>query len=255
MAKEFIPTDEQQKILSIENGSHLVLAPPGSGKTELLAHRVFNAKNSGLQDNEIICLTFTNRAAKGMKERIDSKYPNNDIIIGNVHHFCSMFLSRNKLIPLNASVLDEEEADQIVRELKVEFDYPPNKKDNNGNLIIGRDGKPVKEEIYNPNLLKLATYLKQKELGFPENLFLKPKPTELPDPWKAKQLCEAYNREKQENNYLDFDDLLTLTYHHLTNMDKENLFLSQFKWVQVDEVQDLNPLQWAIINEITKKIL
>lgn len=253
MAKEFTPTDEQQKILDIKSGSHLVLAPPGSGKTELLAHRVFNAKNSGLQDDEIICLTFTNRAAKGMKERIDGKYPNNDIVIGNVHHFCSLFLFRNKLIPLNTSILDEEEVDLLFEELKGQFDYPPYKKDNNGNLIIGRDGKSIKEEIYNPNLLKLATYLKQKELAFPEKLFLKPKSVDIPEPWMAKELCEAYNKEKQENNYLDFDDLLTLTYYHLTHTDKENLLLSQFKWLQVDEVQDLNPLQWAIIDEITEK--
>lgn len=235
MVPQFTPTKEQQAILDIKEGFHLVLAPPGSGKTELLAHRVFNAKNCELQDNEIICLTFTNRAAKGMKDRIDGKYPNNDIIIGNVHHFCSLFLSRNKLIPQNVSVLDEEDADQIIEELKTEFEYPSNK-----NI-----------KVYNPNLQKLATYLNQKELGFPENLFLKPKPTEIPEPLKAKELCEAYNREKQKNNYLDFDDLLTLTYYYLTNTDKEKLLFSQFKWIQIDEVQDLNPLQWAIINEIT----
>jgi DNA helicase-2/ATP-dependent DNA helicase PcrA len=234
MAKEFTPTEEQQKILDIKEGLHLVLAPPGSGKTELLAHRVFNAKNNGLQDSDIICLTFTNRAAKGMKERIEEKYPNNEIVIGNVHHFCSLFLFRNNLIPLNTNILDEEEADQLLEELKEQFNYPSSN-----------------EKIYNPDLIKLATYLIQKELGFPEDLFLKPKLSDIPDPWKAKKLCEAYNKEKQDNNYLDFDDLLTLTYYNLTHTDKTNLLLSQFKWVQVDEVQDLNPLQWAIIHEIT----
>jgi DNA helicase-2/ATP-dependent DNA helicase PcrA len=230
-------TEEQQEILDIKEGLHLVLAPPGSGKTELLAQRVCNAKSDGFQDDEIICLTFTNRAAKGMKERIKEKYPTNEIIIGNVHHFCSLFLFRNKLIPLNTSVLDEEEAEQMINELKEDFDYPPN--------LSG------KRDVYNPDLLKLATYLKQKEMGFSEELFLKPKSSEIPAPWKAKELCEAYNKEKQDNNYLDFDDLLTLTYYHLTHTNKETLQLSQFKWLQVDEVQDLNPLQWAIIYEIT----
>lgn len=74
--KLFNPTEEQQRIIDIKEGTHLVLAPPGSGKTELLATRVENAIKAGLKDNEIICLTFTNRAAKGMKERIESKYPN-----------------------------------------------------------------------------------------------------------------------------------------------------------------------------------
>lgn len=234
MVIEFTPTEEQQRVLNIKEGFHLVLAPPGSGKTELLAHRVFNAKNSSLQDSDIICLTFTNRAAKVMKERIDSKYPNNNIVIGNIHHFCSLFLFRNKLIPLNTSILDEEDTDQMLEEIKKKFDYPPNG-----------------VSVYNPDLLKLATYLKQKELGFSENLFLKSRDSDIPDQWTAKTLCETYNREKKDNNYLDFDDLLTLTYYHLTHTEKDKLLLSQFNWLQVDEVQDLNPLQWAIIHEIT----
>jgi DNA helicase-2/ATP-dependent DNA helicase PcrA len=234
MANNFTLTEEQQEILNIKEGLHLVLAPPGSGKTELLAQRVSNAKNSGFEDGDIICLTFTNRAAKGMNERIEGQYPNNEISIGNVHHFCSLFLFRNKLIQLNTSILDEEDADQMLNELKEKFNYPPKN-----------------ENVYNPDLLKLATYLKQKELGFPEELFLKPKSSEIPEPWKAKELCEAYIKEKQENSYLDFDDLLTLTYHYLTHKNKDELLLSQFKWLQVDEVQDLNPLQWAIIHEIT----
>lgn len=231
MAKEFTPTDEQQAILDIKEGLHLVLAPPGSGKTELLAQRVYNAKNNGYEDSDIICLTFTNRAAKGMNERIDKKYPNNEIIIGNIHHFCSTFLFKNKIIPLNTSILDEEEADQLIKELKDFYGY--------------------KEKVYNPELIKLATYEKQKKLGFLEEILLIPKYSEIPDLPNAKKVCDAYNKEKQENNYLDFDDLLTLTYYHLTNNNNQDLLLSQFKWLQVDEVQDLNPLQWAIIHEIT----
>ena len=78
MSKPILFTKEQQKILAIQKGLHLVLAPPGSGKTELLAARVENAVNKGYQEQEIICLTFTNRAAKGMKERVESKFPGNE---------------------------------------------------------------------------------------------------------------------------------------------------------------------------------
>ncbi|HPB57979.1 MAG TPA: 3'-5' exonuclease [Bacteroidales bacterium] len=234
ITKEFIPTEEQKRILNIKEGLHLVLAPPGSGKTELLAQRVYNAKNDGYQDSDIICLTFTNRAAKGMNERIDEKYPNNEIIIGNIHHFCSTFLFKNKIIPLNTSILDEEEADQLIEEFKKEFNYPPKK-----------------TKIYNPELIKLATYEKQKKLGFSESILIVPKYDEIPDLSNAKRVCEAYNGEKAKNNYLDFDDLLTLTYYYLKHDNKQRFIYSQFKWVQVDEVQDLNPLQWAIIEEIS----
>ena len=179
ITKEFIPTEEQKRILDIKEGLHLVLAPPGSGKTELLAQRVYNAKDDGYQDSDIICLTFTNRAAKGMNERIDEKYPNNEIIIGNIHHFCSTFLFKNKIIPLNTSILDEEEADQLIEEFKKEFSYPPKK-----------------TKIYNPELIKLATYEKQKKLGFSESILIVPKYDEIPDLSSAKRVCEAYNEEK-----------------------------------------------------------
>jgi hypothetical protein len=99
-------TEEQQKVLDLKDGLHLVLAPPGSGKTEILAQRVFDAKNNdGYEDSDMICLTFTNRAAKGMKERVEKKYERNQIIIGNIHNYCIKFLFRNKLIPLNNSIL------------------------------------------------------------------------------------------------------------------------------------------------------
>ncbi|MGI8599978.1 MAG: 3'-5' exonuclease [Chitinophagaceae bacterium] len=232
----FTPTVEQQKILEIKEGIHLVLAPPGSGKTELLASRVENAIKSGLKDNEIICLTFTNRAAKGMKERIENKYPNNEIIIGNIHHYCSTFLFQNKLIPLNTSILDEEDADSIIEELKKELGYSP---------IV--NGKPF--NVYNPNLLKLATYLKQQKLGFPNEILQLPKTEDIPNYAEAKELCEAYMNIKEAFSFIDFDDLLINTYNTLLNKTINSIYAS-FKWIQVDEVQDLNPIQWAIIDKI-----
>ena len=121
--KIFQPTEEQQKILDIKEGLHLVLAPPGSGKTELLAHRVYNAKKVGIKDSDIICLTFTSRAARGMKDKIFEKYPENEIIIGNIHRYCSLFLFRNNLIPLNTSILDEEDSEQIIEEFIDKWDW------------------------------------------------------------------------------------------------------------------------------------
>lgn len=227
----FQPTKEQHKVLNLKEGLHLVLAPPGSGKTELLAHRVYDAKDDGYEDNDIICLTFTNRAAKGMKERVEQKYANNRIMIGNFHKYAINFLKENRLIPLNVSILDEEEQDQIIEEIKERHCY--------------------NYRVYNPDLIKLSTYLKQKSLGFPGEVFLEPKDQDIPELHKAEDVCKAYQKEKEDNGYLDFDDLLTLTYYHLTNTNKTKLKLAQFKWIQVDEIQDLNNIQWAILREIT----
>ena len=63
-------TDEQRRVVEIDAGSHLVLAPPGSGKTEMLSRRIFSAIRRGVDPDRMLCATFTNRAAFEMRERV-----------------------------------------------------------------------------------------------------------------------------------------------------------------------------------------
>ena len=92
MSEDIKLSEEQQKIVELSEGEHLVLAPPGTGKTELLARRVSLALQRGIPPSKMICLTFTNRAAKGMKERADVTHPGSSVFIGNVHNLCINFL-------------------------------------------------------------------------------------------------------------------------------------------------------------------
>lgn len=225
-------TEEQQKIINLKEGIHLVLAPPGSGKTELLATRVEKAIQEGYQEDEIICLTFTNRAAKGMKNRIETKYPNNEIIIGNIHNYGTKFLIKNKLIPASTSILDEEEVDNIINEIKEEIEYD--------------------EKVYNPNILKYNTYLKQKKYKFNETVLLEPNYDDLPLIDQIDIICNKYEEIKSKFNFIDFNDILTLTYNFLSKKE-ENFKYANFKWIQIDEVQDLNPIQWGITELISSK--
>lgn len=226
--KEIILSEEQKVIVELIDGQHLVLAPPGTGKTELLAQRVNLALKRGIDADQIICLTFTNRAAKGMKERIEEKYPNNKVFIGNIHHFSSNFLFKNKLIPLFTSLLDEEDSDLLLKEAKSIENY--------------------RDEVYHPDLLRLNTMLKQQKLNFSKEILLYPEKPIL-NLELAKKVCERYESLKEESTLLDFDDLLTLTYYHLTTDKNHNL--TKYSWIQVDEVQDLNPIQWEIIKLIS----
>jgi DNA helicase-2/ATP-dependent DNA helicase PcrA len=111
-------TTDQKAIVDLSEGQHLVLAPPGTGKTELLAHRVEQALTKKITSDKMICLTFTNRAAKGMKERIEERYPKNNVFIGNIHQYCSIFLYKNKLISQYTSLIDEEDAVLLMEEAK-----------------------------------------------------------------------------------------------------------------------------------------
>jgi len=178
----------------------------------------------------MICLTFTNRAAKSMKERIEDKHPDNGVFIGNIHHFCSYFLFRNKLIPLFTSLIDEEESNQLLNEAK--------------SLENFREDK-----INNDELLRLNSLQKLQRLSLPTDLLLPPDKN-FNDINLALRVCDRYESIKEESVLLDFDDLLILTYYHLK---KDNHNLKKYSWIQVDEVQDLNSIQWEIINLISSE--
>jgi len=260
--KELSFTQEQQAIIDLIVGEHLILAPPGTGKTELLSERIVNALKQGFKQEDLICLTFTNRAAANMVARVAKKIGDNEIFIGNMHRWCSEFLYKKRIIPQNTSLLDEEDSFLIIDEIKAEIGIKSN---------------------HRAEFLKYNTYVKQKELGFSEEVLLPSnliemvnqeiKDEELRDlgknssseRWRhaEKKIAEKqeqfksnlqkflfeYEKTKAGSLYIDFDDLLTLSYDYL--IKNENSYLSP--WLQVDEVQDLNPMQWAIIDLITNK--
>ena len=231
MSEEFQLSDEQQIIVELSEGEHLVLAPPGTGKTELLARRVSLALQKGIPAEKMICLTFTNRAAKGMKERVESTYPDSRVFIGNIHNLCINFLYVNKLIPRFMQLLDEEDQEQLMLEAK--------------DIEKGEIEKPAE-------LFKLNNYLNQKKNGVPPTI-VNPPDAKYQTSAIAKLICARYEKLKEESSLLDFDDLLTQTYVHLScDIAEADFKFSGYTWLQVDEVQDLNPIQWEIIKLISE---
>ena len=220
-------SQEQQKIVDLESGQHLVLAPPGTGKTELLVHRIRKAIQY-IPHDQIACLTFTNRAAKNMVDRIRQEIGENDVFIGNIHSYSSKFLRKNNLIPQITSMMDEEDTDLLFKEIIFDLKAP--------------DLKPNELSQFN-------SYLKQQSLGFDEQI-CQVNPFNDYREIEGRKICSRYEEIKTESNLIDFDDLLNLTYDHFNR--NPNL-KSPIKWLQVDEAQDLNPLQWAIIDKIASK--
>ncbi len=105
------PDATQQQIIDILGGTHLVLAPPGCGKTQILAERIRRAHEQGVSYADMLCLTFTNRAARGMRERINSNIDDRstaDVFVGNVHRYCSRFLFDNHIVPAESAIIDDD---------------------------------------------------------------------------------------------------------------------------------------------------
>lgn len=230
-------TAEQKKILAIQKGKHIVHAPAGCGKTEMLTQRVIEALKNGQDPDSMICLTFTNRAAIEMTQRLQSATQQIDKdppFVGNIHKFCNLYLRKNKLLPDSSSLLDEDEYKTIL----------------NG-IIKKHDRKTV---IIRHDLFKYLSDKKRTDLN------LKPIYNNYTESFEQHKdlynlIYRQYENVKQEFNFYDFDDLLNLTSHYMNEAQEKQAsqLLDTFTWIQIDEVQDLNQVQWEIVNFINKK--
>lgn len=123
MAK--IYTQNQLEVINVNYGYNMVLAGPGCGKTDILAERIARAYEQGQHSlDDMLCLTFTNRAARGMYSRIKNRLGNSsgELFVGNIHRYCSHFLFDNAIVPLETSVLDEEDNNDVINsELSDEY--------------------------------------------------------------------------------------------------------------------------------------
>ena len=220
-------TDEQQSIIDLNSGQHFVMAPPGTGKTQVLTERIVNILNTGVNPDKVITLTFTNRAAKNMQERVFAQgIISNKAFIGNIHNFCNSFLRKNNVISYQTSLIDEEDQENILSEIKENIQV----KTRNADIIKFNASK--KQQSFGFKAELLETYYLHKEDNESEINFI----------------SEEYEKIKLESQFIDFDDLLSLTLNHLNNNEIEI-----YDWLQVDEVQDLNLIQWEIINKISNK--
>lgn len=279
------PDPSQQKIIDIDSGRHLVLAPPGCGKTQILAERIHKALSDGVKAADMLCLTFTNRAARGMRERINERVgvkDSEEVFVGNVHRFCSRFLFANGIVPAESAVIDDETANSILArymnedESKVEHDF--RRKRAYAEIvhyshfmydIEHRLPKPLRthpECVTAEDIAVMRAIAKVQDRPFDAalmtdiyahtdfyldlvrmqsfNPLLRDEATQS---LMKMRYAHAYTAYKRLNNLLDFEDLLQLTYSAL----KENNDYKHYPWVQVDEVQDLNMLQLAIIHELS----
>ena len=287
----FTPDPCQQEVITACGGFHLVLAPPGCGKTQILTERIRYAHEvEGIGYADMLCLTFTNRAARGMLERITGNIEDDgvgDVFVGNVHRFCSKFLFANGLVAAESSVIDEDDAISILARYLGTDEYAVL-----GNYSLRREYS---------NVFHLESMMHQIRHGHPKPLRVHPDCITGDDIAAMRRICDVmgkpfdadamidiyenvdtyrdmtrsdtcdygdrliitkllqkmslarqYQLYKRQNRLLDFQDLLLMTYDALS-ADKEQVLYKRYGWVQVDEVQDLNQLQMAIIRLVTSK--
>lgn len=265
----------QTAVIEICGGRNLVLAPPGCGKTELLAERIMSAIATGTSPEDMLCLTFTNRASRSMADRVNKRLGEEtagQMFVGNIHRFCSHFLYDNAIVPQGHAIVDDNDIVSILQNIRGESENLDGL-DYEAREILQRIPKlqHLMHQIATgcPKELQLGaeclgrhdlellcrftgrSYSRQGLLDIYENI-----ESILEEHWKgfnesvqgtASVFYHAHKYEeyKKANGILDFDDLLLLTYDWLVaNPDGYR----RYGWVQVDEVQDLSRLQLAIVD-------
>lgn len=225
----------QKKIVLHEEGALLVVAGPGSGKTRVLTERIRRLlKKDG--HFRILALTFTNKAANEMKDRL-SDIPDVDqrIFIGTMHKFCMEVLAnRGKYIGINKlpNIFElHQDRRQILLQAIINNPYLKS-------LLDNLD--PKSQDILLNEWLKMISDSKNKLL-FPEML----------DNRVDREIYEAYDNELHASDVIDFDDLLLLTYKLFQERPKiVDFYRRQYRYICIDEAQDLNEAQYQVIKAL-----
>lgn len=253
------PKDQQARIqvMKAEHGRYYVNARAGTGKTESLAKRVAYAlqlEDNGkrvYQPSDMLCVTFTNGAEDEMRRRIKSILSQegsglekevNSVYIGNIHKFCLRFLKTigRGLHPF--TIIDEISLTSFV--------------DAESSLVYETSsGRHKTKAVTMEEVRKYAATIRQIQEKHPARVRMKYF-TRIPKAKKAvlENLANQYIAYKREHNYCDFDDILIETYSRLNEKGAREKYpkMSSYKWIQVDEMQDLNPLQHGIISKLVR---
>ena len=282
---------EQEEVIRIKDGWHLVLAPPGCGKTAVLAERIVWAHRQGVPFKEMACLTFTNRASRGMRDRIFDRMPDaqglDELFVGSIHRFCSHFLFHEGIVAEQTAIIDTDTSFSILADFTGEDEL----------AVLGDN----RRRQHYSQLINLQHLMEQCCKGYAADLIVH---RDALPPHSLRELCKAFNLDysqqaaidlylhadfyqdehallsqdaqlllnmlgtarryeqyKRQADLLDFEDLLLRTYEALCPLSTPTAqhedaptppprAQRHYSWIQVDEVQDLNPLQLAIVDAL-----
>ena len=222
--------EPQQRAVACIDGPLLIVAGAGSGKTRVLTFRIANLLEHGVPPYRILAITFTNKAAREMRDRVDTLIGDaaHDVWLSTFHSFCACFL-RTEIEHLgtyakNFVIYDASDTKGLLRECLKELN------------IDEKHTAPgaVQSHISDAKnrLLDVKAFAAQATDFFAE---------------QVAKIYELYQSKLRANNALDFDDLLMLTVELLSNNEEIRVkYQKKFQYILVDEYQDTNGAQYAI---------
>jgi len=224
---------QQLNAVTAGNGPVLVVAGPGSGKTRVLTQRIaYLIAVEGVRPWQILAVTFTNKAAKEMQSRVKSLLPDQaieGIMLGTFHSICARILRREaEHLPIGSNfvIFDTDDQERIVKNVIRELN--------------------INEKLYRPPSVHAAISRAKNELIGPDQY-----PTTTYRDEIVKRVYEQYQKRLIASNAVDFDDILLYTARLLEeNPSVRDKYAQRFRHVLVDEFQDTNLAQYALVREL-----
>ena len=233
--------DVQRKAVEYCDGPELVIASAGSGKTRVLTYKIAHLLNIGYQPWNIMALTFTNKAANVMKERIDKLIGDGSskaLWMGTFHSvFLRILRIEHEAIGFNTNftIYDQTDSESLIK------------------AIIKEEG--LDEKVYKPSLVLSKISMAKSRLVSPEKYTndqqVRNADSEQNVPFIHK-IYKAYAERCRKANAMDFDDILLFTFLLFRDHpDILNKYATRFQFLLVDEYQDTNFAQHAIVFQLT----
>lgn len=229
-----ILNEQQRKAVECTEGPLLVLAGAGSGKTRVLTHRIaYLISEKGVSPYRILALTFTNKAAREMKERIHRivEQDGSDVWVSTFHGFCVRILSA-EIEQLGYQkqfvIYDEHDQQSLI-----------------GHIIKDLN---LNDKVYSKRMLA-SVFSNAKNHSLQPKAFL----IETGQPRQIVEAFQIYEKRMRDANALDFDDLLLKTIQLFEQFpDTLEKYRARFRYILVDEYQDTNLAQYHIVSMLAK---
>ncbi len=228
---------EQKEAVQTVKGPLLILAGAGSGKTKVLTTRIAYLVRQGVRPKDILAVTFTNKAAKEMKERLGNILGENTVKymwVGTFHGICGRILRENidnynfqsgKKLDKNFSIYDEIDSTAVIKQAVKKLN--------------------LDDKVYAPKLVKtiISNAKNKMQDAYTYATFARDFKSQ-----KIASIYEEYENTLNNNNAIDFDDMLMLTVKLLEqNAQVREYYFNRFKHILVDEYQDTNLAQYRLV--------
>ena len=225
---------EQKEAVLHTDGPCLVLAGAGSGKTKVLTTRIANMINDGIYSENILAITFTNKAAKEMRDRISNMVENNYAFVGTFHSFGLRVIRENteKLgLTSNFTIIDSDDVSSVIKKIMKELD--------------------ISTKEYSVSYIRnKISFIKNEMLTDSEvDKYLNSPPEKV-----AIRVYHEYEKVLKRNNAVDFDDLLKRPVElFMQNDDILDKYQEKYRYILIDEYQDTNEVQYKLVKLLASK--